>query len=195
MHQEPIETVIHQGHEIKVFQDEQPMDSPNDWAPDYVCLIYDHRDFAVFPVINNVKLDSGDCYAIFEDWSKKIDVTEYGGVTYWVFPVFAYIHSGVMLYLTRAAAMQYEPTGFDTSFKGFCLVSKTYQEDRNEARKYAQSHIDAWNQLNGGEVYGYMCEFTNESCWGFYGDEGKKQMLEEAKAEIDSKIAELSVAS
>ena len=105
---------------------------------------------------------------------------------FWFFPVYAYIHSGVALSLSRNG---YPFTcGWNTSFKGFILVErvKGWSWKENQAYEIAESHIETWNIYLSGQIYGYYSEAG--SCGGFYGDEGYKEMMAEAKGEIDGEI-------
>jgi len=175
-----IETLNYHGHDIEVRQAED-YDSPNDWDTEYGFLIYDHRDFSTAPR----GMKSSDANDIYDRWSGNFKTYYWDNKFWWIFPVFAYIHGGVSLHLSRASANQYEPTGFDTSFKGFCLVNKTDPKMwiKEEAYKIAQEIVKEWNECLSGDVYAYTSEAG--SCTGFYGEEGKKQMIEEAKDEID----------
>lgn len=182
---EPIETIIYRNSEIAIYQDDDPHDTPNDWDPESACIVYDHRDFCSIPVIHGYALDSGWNRTIFEHWIEGNKTVEFGGIRYWIFPVYLFSHSCQTLYLSRGDANKYEPTGFDTSFKGFALVSRQYRDQwsKEGALKIAGELIKAWSMFLHGEVYGYRS--ASGSCWGFYGNEGKKQMIEEAKSEID----------
>jgi hypothetical protein len=183
MFDDPLEVIEHRGHKIEVFQDDQNMDTPNDWDPETVCLFHEHRDFCAFPRIKGEKMQPHEGYHMFDVFHKE-NTYEFAGITFWLFAVYAYIHSGVSLYSNRRAAMQYEPTGFDTSFKGFCLVNKESYPTIEEAEKIRDQHLESWNQILSGDVYGYLIDGAG-GCWGFYGKEGKEQMIAEAKAEIE----------
>ena len=169
-----IETIEYKGREIEVFYDFD-VESPDAWGNDDVFLVYDHRQFYV-------QRDGFDPDNIFNNMEEGFKLFD----GYWVFPLYAYIHSGVSLSLGRN---KYPFTcGFDTSFKGFVLVKRqakwSYKE--NQAYKIAESLVETWNIYLSGEVYGYNSD--SGSCWGFYGDEGKEQMIAEAKGEIDYDI-------
>lgn len=180
-----IKTVFHRGYEICIYPDEQPMEDPNDWDDEYGFLIHDHRDFSTAPS----GLDPSDAQDIFNDYASGKITYVIGKVRYWIFPVYAYIHGGVKLYLSKISANRFEPTGFDTSFKGFVLINKNKPAlwSFDEALKAAHDIIDIWNQYLNGEVYGYTS--PEGSCWGYYGDEGMKQAIEEAKSEIDAVLS------
>lgn len=169
-----IETIEYRGKEINTYYDTDAQ-SPDDWGNDECFIVYDHRDFTV----ERKGYNPDD---IFENLQNKKRL--YDG--YHVFPLYAYIHSGVSLSLGRNS---YPFTcNWDTSFKGFVLVKrqKGWSWTPNKAEKIAQSVVDEWNDYLSGSVYGYNTD--SGSCWGFYGDEGYKDMIEEAKAEIDYDI-------
>lgn len=168
------ETIKYKGFTIKVSYDEYYNETPNDWSFDENFLIYNHRQFFV-------EVKGFDPEEIFEHIQ---ETKKYFYEGYYVFPVYAYIHSGVSLSLGRSS---YPFTdSWDTSFSGFYLVKRmkgTYS--KNQAFKIAQNMIKVWNEILGGEVYGYVTEETEDGCTGFIGEEGYKQMIEEAKEEID----------
>lgn len=163
-------TVKYKGHTIKIYYDDDPQ-SPDEWGNDDVFLVYEHRDFCI-------KRPGFDPEEIFETFQKK---NMFEG--FHIFPVYAYIHSGVALSLGRNTYPFTCP--WDTSFKGFALVKrqKGYWK-REKAFEIAQSLIKEWNQCLSGEVFGYNSDCG--SCWGFYGEEEIPRMIEEAKAEIDA---------
>jgi len=182
---EAIETIKYRGCDIEIFPDECCQEDPNDWDDDYMFLIYDHRDFSTAPR----GMDSRDAQTIFEHYMEGHTTYLIDKIRYWIIPVYAYIHGGVSLYISRRDANRYEPTGFDTSFKGFALVNKNEPKfwSFDDALNAAEELLVIWNQYLSGEVYGYSSQYG--SCWGFYGDEGIAQAIEEAKAEIDAALA------
>lgn len=177
----PIEVIKYRGHEIEIFYDEF-CESPDDWGNDEVFLVYDHRDF-------RVKRKGFDPETIFDSLLKKKSKFE----GHWVFPVYAYIHSGIISLSLYKGSYPFT-CPWDTSFRGFVLVKcdteieKSYNEELETARKRAEGLIKTWNEYLSGEVYGYNSEVGG--CWNFYGEEGKKQMIAKAKLEIDQYINE-----
>jgi len=167
-----IEKINYKGKIIETFYDFNPL-SPEDWVNDVLFLVYDHRDFTV-----KVKgFDPEDIFQYFQENPKKV---LYEG--YFVFPVYAYIHSGVSLSLGR----NFYPFNdrWDTSFRGFVLCKK--QKGNYTSKKaydMSEGLIEEWNQYLSGDVYGYSS--AHGSCWGFYGKSGYNQMIDEAKSEID----------
>lgn len=167
-----IEKINYKGQIIETFYDEEPL-SPQDWYDDELFLIYDHRDFTV-----KVKgFDPEDIFQYFQENSKKVLYE-----SYFVFPVYAYIHGGVSLSLGRDS---YPFTcKWDTSFRGYTLVKRQKGNYTSEkAYNLAKGLIKEWNQYLSGDVYGYSSE--HGGCRGFYGKSGYNQMIDEAKSEID----------
>ena len=168
------ETIIYKGVEIETFYD-QDYESPDHWGNEEFFLVYDHRDFCV----ERNGFDPDDIFEAMQE-NKKL----YDG--YFYFPVYAYIHGDVSLSLGNRSYPFTCP--WDTSFKGFVLVKREKGTwTASKAQSIAEGLINSWNECLSGEVYGYSSE--SGSCWGFYGEEGYKQMIEEAKGEIDYDIA------
>jgi hypothetical protein len=169
-----IETIQYKGHEIKVCYDTNAS-SPDEWGNDDMFLVYDHRDFAI-------ERDGFDPQDIFYAMGENKPL--YKG--YFYFPVYAYIHSGVALSLGRSEYPFND--GWDVSFRGFALIKrqKGLSYRRKKAYEIVKSLIEEWNQYLSGDVYGYTSDCG--SCWDFYGEEGKQDMIKQAKDEIDYKI-------
>lgn len=164
--------IEHKGYNIEIFYDDMA-ETPNDWGNEDAFLVYDHRNFTV----TRRYFDPANIFEVFQ--TKNI----YDG--YFIYPVYAYIHGDVSLSLGRQYPFNCR---WDTSFKGFALVKKqkgTYNRETS-AREAAEGLIKTWNIYLSGEVYGYNS--VAGSCWGFWGEEGKEDMIEEAKFEIDQYI-------
>lgn len=125
----------------KIGQDECPL-SPNDmW--ENIFLVYDHRDFYV----EIPGFDAKEIYQNLEEYEKD----------YKIFPVYAYIHSGVKLSITNDKYPFNDR--WDVSFKGFILIDKTnknFEEDVN-------IFIKQWNQYLEGDVW-YLRIYTKTTC-------------------------------
>ena len=83
-----------------------------------------------------------------------------------VFPLFAYVHSGVSLSLGKQYPFD---CPWDSGQIGFVLVKDDSVPD---VEKAAQFKVEEWNQYLSGDVYGYVIEQNGihlDSCWGFYG--------------------------
>lgn len=123
-------------------------------------------------------------------------------------PISMYEHSGISIWLGSTDG--HIDARWDCSSIGFAYIEKSTAEEEMPNRKLVDGNNDDWkkwsydimegemetyNQYVKGEVYGYMIEdeYGEEGsdtdlcgCWGFYGDDGKEDMLKEAKADIDS---------
>ena len=177
-----IEKIDYKGCTINVYYSEDNM-APDEWDNDEKFLVYDHRDFCV-----EVKgFEPKEIFDFFQENPKK---KLYNG--YFVFVVYAYIHSGVSLSLGRNT---YPFTcGWDTSSTGYLLVKRDkYNWTEEKAYKSAEGLLVTWNDYLSGNVYGYVTEDPEEnhidSCWGFYGDYREDSyMLDEARSSIDGYV-------
>ncbi len=123
-------------------------------------------------------------------------------------PISMYEHSGISIWLGSTDG--HPDARWDCSSIGFAYVEKSTaekempqriltDEQKNDWKKWAYAMMGAemktYDQFVSGEVYGYIIEDEDGEeasdellcgCWGYYGDQGKKDMIEEAKGEIDS---------
>lgn len=136
------EYVYYKGYKIKIMQDEFA-ESPDDWEDEDLFLIYDHRSFTV----KRKGFEPIDIYESGLAYEKK----------YWIFPVEAYIHSGVHLSLF-SGTKQYM---WDSSVSGYILASKEKFEDLGIATNAAEGLIETWNQYLSGDVWGFIVEKPN----------------------------------
>lgn len=193
------EEIYYKGYRILIKPDEFA-GSPDSWSDDGLFLIYNHRDFC----IRKTGFDPEDIYNNPEEYSD-----------FYIFPVEAYIHSGVRLSLFNGA----KTCRWDSSVSGYVIADKNeFTEDA--AVKAAEGLIEYWNDYLSEYVWGYIVEkpetiysiskekfdrllFENDlanleqefhvedtweyidSCWGFYGDPEKSGCIGEAKHFID----------
>lgn len=170
-----VSVIPYHDHNIEIVQDSSPQ-APDEWDNSDAFLIYDHPDFCV-------KVKGFDAQEVFDSFIEKKKL--YDG--YYVFPVFAYIHSGVALSMSRT---NYPFTDqWDVSFKGFVLVKRqkgTFTPDK--ARELGRCIVNEWNTYLSGDVYGFRIKDENnhvtDSVWGFYGDWKESGIINEAKAYI-----------
>ncbi len=186
---EKLETIEHRGYSINVYRDDHP-GGPEEWGDENLFLVGFHREFYV----QKEGFSEGTVQAIFNRGRYEDDSIHHEAREimrkYWVFPLEAYIHSGVSLYLAGDRARD----RWDSSTLGAVFVAKSEWKRSAKAEDAARGLVQTWNQYINGEVYGYMIETPDGEeeggCWGFYGDDGIKQITEEAKAEIDAMKAE-----
>ena len=129
-------------------------------------------------IANDGKFEDGSINDEAKDYLKKFHV----------FGLEAYIHSGVVLALSREG--NFPDRQWDVSQLGLVFVAKTEARTRAKARKIALGLIETWNDYLAGRVYGFEIENNQgeaiDSCWGFYGDYDEQGgALYEAKAIID----------
>lgn len=161
------EKIDYKGFNIDIYYDTDA-ESPDIWGNEDSFIVYDHRQFYV----QRDGFNPDDIWDTLEE-GKKL----YEG--YWIFPLYAYIHSGVSLSLGSGTCR------WDTSMKGFALVKREagWSYKREQAGSIAEATIKEWNEYLSGEVYGYETE--GDSCFGYIGDEGLEQAIEEAKSSLD----------
>ena len=169
-----VKTINYKGYDIDKNVDEQA-EAPDQWGNEDLFLVYDHRGFT----IERKGYDPTDIYEHCMETKKWF----YEG--YYVFPVYAYIHSGVVLSLGNDSYPFNDQ--WDVSMKGFILVKrmKGWSWQRNKAKEIAPYLITEWNQYLSGDIY-YE---ANESCGGFYGHDFENNgLLEYARNAIDCYI-------
>ena len=132
----------YKGYKIKIRQDED-CESPNDWGDEDLFLVYDHRQFTV----KRKGFEPQDIYESGLAYEEE----------HWIFPVEAYIHSGVSLSLFSGT----KQCRWDSSVSGYVLVSKEEFKDLETATKAAEGLIETWNQYLSGDVWGFIVEKPN----------------------------------
>ena len=144
--------IYYKNHKIMIVEQEF-YESPDDWGNEDIFLVYDHRSFMVKRKGFEPK-DIYDYIISLQHPNDEFDVIDYS--EYWIFPVEAYIHSGVTLSLSGL----YGPKTcqWDSSITGFVLVKKSDFPTEEEANTRAENLITTWNQYLSGDVYGYIIE-------------------------------------
>ena len=163
------------GYEVRyLVQDDDP-ESPNEFCDNELFLVHYHRDFCIRQGNIITEEETREWYQ-----GKKISQAK----NYHIFPVTAYIHSGVALSLSSDKYPFNDR--WDVSHVGLVLVSKKEWKDKRKARKAAKSLIEEWNMYLSGDVYGLVCEkfdkernsIDHDSVWGFYGKEEALKAME-----------------
>jgi hypothetical protein len=195
-----VETIKHNGHEIRIYQDEDPS-NPRTEFDNFGRMICFHKryDFGDKHT-ETIEQDADDFCA----WvTKSKDVV--------VLPVYMLDHSGLTIRTSAADFRACDPQGWDWGLIGFIYVTK--EEIRKEfsvkrvtkktaekARNILKGEIKIYDDYLTGNVYGYeiVKESTDEddeevidSCWGFFGD-FNEYMLGEAKEIVDSYVKDES---
>lgn len=143
----------HEGLDVFIHYDPEPQ-KPDEWAGDDLFLVAFHRQFH-----------------IVRDGFNRPEDEERWAETHWVFPLRAYIHSGVALSLGRDGQFGDQ---WDSCWVGRVLAERSSYETKDAARKAAESLVDEWNTYLSGQVYGYVIQDPDggehlDSCWGLAG--------------------------
>jgi hypothetical protein len=177
---EPVEDTITvkktaAGYDARYLVREDNPISPDEDGDDGIFLVGYHQDFTV----RRDDIITKD--ALIEAMSDK-DAEIRG--KYWILPLEAYIHGGVVLALSREG--NFPDRQWDVSQLGAVLVSKKEWPKYLDAKKAAQGLIETWNCNLSGDVYGVVVEkydaekkqIDHDACWGYCGYE---YALEELK--------------
>lgn len=193
-----MEKIEFKGFKIVIEQDEHA-DGPDSWGDDSAFVVGWSRHFTVeregfnkenFGYILGMKNKSADLKAEFEDSKgRALEIVK----AFHVFPLDAYVHSGVALRL-HGEGIQCR---FDTSgYVGAVYVSKKEARTHKEAEKIARGLVETWQDYLNGNIYAFHIEDKDgdrvgDSCGGFYGDTGKEDAIKEAKNSVDDLAKEL----
>ena len=143
----------YKDYRIRIEPDENS-ESPDKWGNDDIFLIYQHRQFT----IERAGFDVHEMYKARDE--------------YYIFPVEAYIHSGISLRLFTGTKC----CEFDSSVSGYVLISKAVFPEEDSI-KIAESLISDWNMYLSGEVYGYIIE-KPKTTYSITKEEFDKNLLE-----------------
>lgn len=189
--------IKYKGYKIKIEPDVCAK-SPEEWRDDGLFLVGYHCDFWVegprvyHKLPEGVKRDKDDKGHLLFTKEEVIELFNNGmkHKYYYVFGLEAYIHSGVCLALSHEG--NFPDRQWDVSQLGAVFVSKKEFKRKDKARKAALALLEEWNQYLSGDVWGYVAEDAEgrhiDSCWGFYGDEGRKDAEQQARDSIDYDI-------
>lgn len=136
-------------------------ESPETWGND-LFLVYDHRQLRVMK-------EGFEPIDIFEylEHNKNLDSEEIDDRydDYFIFPVDAYIHSGI--HLSLGSTVNYPDRRWDVSTTGYVLVKKDSfdypkwrekyhagKSDEEVAKVLAQGSLNTWNKYLSGDVWG-----------------------------------------
>ena len=190
-----IYTEQYKGHTIDIFQDEFNHESPDDWGNEDMFLVAYHRDFYVeresFVQKSDAQLLIASDKSLKEDVEDglldEFDIERLDKIKkeYFIFPLEAYIHSGIHLSIGNEG--NYPDRQWDVSCIGLIFIRKDEAENqKDKAHIIAKGLLDTWNDYLSGNVYGYVIDGDGDSVWGFYGDYNKSGILDEARASVDS---------
>lgn len=104
-----------------------------------------------------------------------------------ILPLYLYDHSGITISTSSFSCR------WDSGQVGYIYMTKDTMEkegwNKEQATKYLESEVTVYDNYLTGEVYGFRIEDADgeeiESCWGYYGDDSKEDMIQECKQTID----------
>lgn len=140
--------------------------------------------------------------ANFSSWQELEDEIRRIKDVVWMRRIRMYDHSGIALSLGTSYPFN---DAWDSGWVGYIFLTredilKNYGCKRigkkvlERAIKCAEAEFDEYDAYVRGEVYGYRVVVDDgseddgteiDSCWGYFGDAGRKCMLEDAKGSID----------
>jgi hypothetical protein len=188
-----IDTIEYKGHEIEIIADEDA-ESPREWdnLGHMICF---HRDYNLG---DKHDMDKED----LKELVKRKDVI--------ALPLYLLDHSGLWMRTGRFAC---DSQGWDTSFVGYIYITheeikeemarpkklkkgqrypdmapikRVTKKDIKRAIGYLEREVETYNDYLSGAVVGWVA--GDDSCWGYYGDEGLKDAIAEGKQAIDYQV-------
>ena len=147
-------------------------------------------EFAENPVENgNYEIIGFGEYGTQHNYENPQDVIDTNKKDYYIFPLRAYIHSGMALSLTDECPFNDQ---WDSGFYGFIMFKKEKGIGKIKSFEWAKSYIEEYNQWLSGDVYSFIIYDENgeilDSCSGFFGYD---YIEREVFFEIDYHINEL----
>jgi hypothetical protein len=182
----------YKGYVVKLVQDTDPM-NPREWDEGIMgTMVCFHKRY-----------DLGDKTDLksenFSGWAEmKTYLEEELGANI-IIPLYLLDHSGLWMRAGRNFS-DVDSGGWDSGCVGFIYttpkcIRDMYGIKHITAKKFTQAENELYQEVRTysdyleGDVCGYVVEDeegeTVESCWGYYGEEGRKYALSEAKSIVD----------
>ena len=184
---EEIKSIEYKGMTIRICYDENA-EGPREW--DNVGTIYsNHRDYN--PDGHKIdEIENEDGELVSEELDRKF---------IWL-PIYYYEHGG----LTVSTKRDYPYNdGWDSGLFGIIAVEKAMvrndwgwkaitEERREQILRSLEGEIETFDSYCRGEVYGFVVEDEEgeeiDACGGYYGDEGMKDAIYDAKNIVECEL-------
>lgn len=201
-----VETINYKGCVIDIDYDDNA-ESPRIWGGNIATFVCEHRNYrlgdeydidaAVDELFDKYVKGHDDEDLTIDEKLELIEKTD----EVFILPISIYDHSGVDIWLGSTAG--HVDARWDCSTVGFAYIEKSVLEQKTlpslpdlpwkeRAEKIMDAEMDLYASYVRGEVYGYMIDGLDDcpldSCWGYYGDEGLKDAIAEAKEIIDGEV-------
>ena len=210
------ETIEYKGYNINVDYDQDPMNPRTEWDNAAVMVCWHSRynlgDRETWKGMGG-KMKSQQ---LSENYSEPIDLLyELAGINrddleedmehadlieeitkkgHLISALYLYDHSGITISMSSFSCR------WDSGQVGWIYMTKEKikeewgegEEAYEKAQKCMEDEVQTYDDYITGQVYGFRIEGPDEeeldSCSGYYGDDGKKYMIEECKSIIDHYI-------
>lgn len=206
------QTEKYKGFVIGIHYDTDPQNPRTDWSPlgTMVCWhsrhnlgedhTYQEADY-LFAEIAGIDRDSDYCMGIYDKQGYQA-LTEYlynaACKKAIILPLYLYDHSGITMSTGSfgdrwdSGQVGYIYITLDKARKEYSWKTIT-KERRAKLISYLQGEVEAYDNFLTGEVYGFNAgteedESLIHSCWGYFGDTGINEAIEDAKGNIDCYI-------
>lgn len=148
----------------------------------------------------------GDDHEFPDPSAIKQFLQEQDGKVIWL-PLFLYDHSGITI-RTAPFTSQWDSGQvgiiYAESKKFYEMIDSWDNKHKNEtypglsdaeiAQEILKSEVEMYDHYLTGSVYGYSIKETEDSCWGFYGDDHEKSgLLDMARDSIDSHLIQKAI--
>lgn len=184
MNKEAIETIDYKGAKIFVEQDTDPS-SPRTEYDNVGTMVAFREGYALGDE------GHGFHYRDYSSWNELEEAICKAHEVAVILPLYLFDHSGITI-STKPFSCPWDSgqVGFIFCTKG--QVQKEWGGDVDKARDYLVGEVETYDQYLTGQIYGIRAEDAEGeelwSCWGFFGDGGKADGIEQAKQAIDEAI-------
>ena len=173
------QTIEYKGYRVEIVSDNDPLNPRTEWD-NLGTMVCWHRRYNLG--------DKHDFSTPDDAWQ---EIKREGHI---VLPLFLYDHSGITMNTTGFSC------GWDSGRVGYIYISlekvrkeyswkKITKKRRERILEYLKGEVETYDQFLTGEVYGFKVldaeDEELDSCWGFYGDLGIKDAIQEGKGHID----------
>lgn len=175
---------------LKIYLDNCPED-PRNWdnMSKMVCF---HRKYNLGDDHNYKVGDYSGWHELAEAIEKDYDIAA-------MVPLYMYDHSGITISTTPFSCP------WDSGQIGWAFITKDVirkefgmkrvsAKAKERALEVLLAEIQVYDEYLRGDVYGYTLEDENgdlvDSCWGFYGDTGLKEIIENIPKEYSDLLVE-----
>lgn len=202
-----LEDIQYRGHRIRIAFDDDPQNPRTEWD-NLGNMAYKSSRYILGDEEHAITGDVNEWLASMVDWDEdlmydymdKHDMSQQEMMDHllnkfseqyiWL-PTYAYIHGGVTM-STGAFSCAWDSSQVGIIFVSKEVVRSEYGWKRitearaDKIREYLNGEVETFNEYCTGQVFGFVIDDYEHSCWGFYG--GSEYCLDEAKSEVDAMI-------